>query len=205
VLPARILHGDHWLRRMDEKALGALHDGRRPAVVAVARAVSALAEPAFASAVLFVFATKSAHRVRWRAAAAPCLVVASGMVARRKLSQRIARPRPPAAVWLTQPEGFSLPSKHTTLAALTAGACTARARGLPRHAAPLLAAAGVGASRVYLGVHWPTDILAGWLFAEAWLRLAEACLPGTWADAATGTARPGLMAGATPGQSGTCA
>ena len=96
------------------------------------------------------------------------------------------RPAPAAAAgWLTEPEGFSLPSKHTTLAALTAGALAGQGTSGsgPRRAAPLLAAAGVGAGRVYLGVHWPTDVLAGWLFAEGWLRLAR------WARPADDTAR----------------
>ena len=123
-----------------------------------------------------------AWRAGWRQAGLPCLVVASGAAVRHQMSRVIARPRPPASEWLIEPEGFSLPSRHTALAALAGGA-TARALGIdgaPRRVVPLLAAAGVGASRVCLGVHWPGDVLAGWLFAEAWLLLADGvtALPG---------------------------
>jgi undecaprenyl-diphosphatase len=104
----------------------------------------------------------------------PVLVVAGGAAARRRVSRVVARPRPPAEAWLTRPEGYSLPSKHTTLAALAAGACARTLGGsdASARAASLLAAMAVGASRVYLGVHWPADVIAGWLFADGWLRLA---------------------------------
>jgi len=172
---------DSPLGRLDRRAMARLPTLRRPAGVTAARMVSALAEPGVVTAVLAARAAVTARRDGWRAACAPCVVVVSGAVARRWLSRVIARPRPPAAGWLTEPEGFSLPSKHTTLAALTAGALAGQrrpGRG-PGRAAPLLAAAGVGASRVYLGVHWPTDVLAGWLFAEGWLRLARPARPQT--------------------------
>ena len=57
--------------------------------------------------------------------AAPALAVPAGVAARWLVSEMIARPRPPAAIWLAGPGGDSLPSRHTTIAALTAGAVAA--------------------------------------------------------------------------------
>jgi membrane-associated phospholipid phosphatase len=118
----------------------------------------------------------SADLLRVRVAAcSPCVIVLAGMALRRRLARLVARPRPPASGWLIEPEGFSLPSRHPTLAALTAGAC-ATALGAERQscdAAVMAAAAGVGASRIFLGVHRPTGVVASWLFAAGWLDLVR--------------------------------
>jgi membrane-associated phospholipid phosphatase len=165
-----------WAADADRAVFERVQAGRTPAGIAVARAVSAFGEPAVAYPLLVAVGALTARRAGWRHALWPCLAVASGTAVRRRLSRAIARPRPPERAWLTEPEGFSFPSKHTTLAVLAAGACLRAAGigGAPARAAPLLAAAGVGASRVYLGVHWPADVIAGWLFAEGWLRLTGA-------------------------------
>jgi membrane-associated phospholipid phosphatase len=87
----------------------------------------------------------------------------------------VARPRPPAHLGLTKAGATSFPSGHATQSlatffALAAVAATfaGRARG-PARALALILAAGVGCSRVYLGVHWSTDVIAGWLLAAAWI------------------------------------
>jgi undecaprenyl-diphosphatase len=88
----------------------------------------------------------------------------------------IARPRPElvphAVVVITN----SFPSGHATGAAatyLTLGALMARFEPRRRLKAYLLTlaviiAVAVGLSRLYLGVHWPTDVLAGWSLGAGW-------------------------------------
>ena len=73
---------------------------------------------------------------------------------------------------------FSFPSGHATLAPLVfgLGVLIWAAPRPPRTRAALLAAAGVlsvliAASRVYLGMHWPSDALGGLLLGTAWSAL----------------------------------
>ena len=161
------------LATFDRRAFEAVRAHRQPGLTTVARAVSALAEPRVAYPVLALAGIRAARYGGWWRMGVPCATVAGGAAVRRRLSRVIARERPPAGAWLIEPEGYSLPSKHTTLAVLAAGVGVRALgkRGTPAQATTLLAAACIGASRVYLGVHWPTDVVAGWLFAEGWLKL----------------------------------
>jgi membrane-associated phospholipid phosphatase len=164
-----------WMNAIDASLAGAVVQRRSATAIRAAHAVSAVAEPEIAMVPLVTVAVIAARRRGWQAACQPCVTVLAGMALRRRLSRLVARPRPPAASWLIEPEGFSLPSKHTCLAALTAGACATAldADRLSCDAAVVAAAAGVGVSRICLGVHWPTDVLAGWLFAAGWLDLVR--------------------------------
>ncbi len=94
------------------------------------------------------------------------------------------RDRPPVSGHLVAVGGSSLPSGHTLDATIVLGVLAVVAvslvRGrLARVAILAIAGAGIavaGAARVYLGVHWATDVLAGWLLGAAWVALAAALL-----------------------------
>ncbi|MGE0661207.1 MAG: phosphatase PAP2 family protein [Reyranellaceae bacterium] len=107
------------------------------------------------------------------------LSVGGGVLLSSLLKSGFARPRPDLAPHIDAVHTMSFPSGHAMSAAvvyLTLGALLARAQP-HRRLKIYLASVGVvitvlvGISRVYLGVHWPTDVLAGWCVGSAWALL----------------------------------
>jgi undecaprenyl-diphosphatase len=114
-----------------------------------------------------------------RAALLVLVSISGGMLLSSVLKELFGRPRPDLVPHAVEVYTTSFPSGHATLSAvtyLTLGALLARVQPRRRVKAYLLGLAVllavlIGASRVYLGVHWPTDVLAGWCVGAAWAML----------------------------------
>ena len=102
---------------------------------------------------------------------------AAGIGVRLETSLLVQRPRPTTVDWMTTAGGYSFPSGHTMAATLGAGAL---AWAVTRHTsrrvvrafvwgAAAVYAGTVGWTRVWLGVHWPLDVVGSWLLGLGWL------------------------------------
>jgi undecaprenyl-diphosphatase len=129
-------------------------------------------------------------RRHWRGAIALALVfpVTQGLVQLTKVI--VERPRPEANAALADAGGFSFPSAHSATSVAVYATIAfilirASRHGHSRIAVATLAAAlvlAVGCSRVLLGAHYPTDVLAGWTFGAlvaslCWLAASRMPLP----------------------------
>lgn len=117
---------------------------------------------------------------RRRAAAFVAASITGATTLAYVLKDLFARPRPDVVPHLAHVSSASFPSAHSMLSTavyLTLGALLARyqkSRVLKAYALlwAVLLALLVGVSRVYIGVHWPSDVLGGWAAGAAWAALS---------------------------------
>ena len=113
---------------------------------------------------------------RMRVAALIAVATAGGQALNLTLKNAFERARPDSALHLVEVTSTSFPSGHSMASSifyLTMGALLARMASRRREksyfvGAALLITFMIGFSRVYLGVHYPTDVLAGWSAGTAW-------------------------------------
>lgn len=111
------------------------------------------------------------------------VVMAGGVALSTVMKNYFERPRPPVeGALITLPSSFSFPSGHSmgslclawAFSYLVARSGASHRRVIGAVCASLLYALAVGFSRVYLGVHYPSDVLASWLLGTGWIALATA-------------------------------
>ncbi len=137
----------------------------------------------------------------WRPLALLAATVLGTVVLYNMMKAIVDRPRPPQAIWIGHFSGTAFPSGHATSSVafyamlalvLSLHATTGRRVILWTGAAAI--AMIVGGSRVYLGAHWMTDVLAGYSLGAAWAALIIAVAivlgPRVWDGGAGGDERP---------------
>ncbi len=117
---------------------------------------------------LFLLARKRRADAAWL-----FLTIALGRLVIESLKFVVGRPRPPVEDWLEKVSSASFPSSHSAGTMMT---CVALAllfgRGDGAILVALFAALFIGWTRVALGVHWPSDVMAGWGIGLIWIGLA---------------------------------
>jgi undecaprenyl-diphosphatase len=163
--------------------------------------------------VVIVLVVSGFLMLRRRPLAVVLLITAGlgGLAMSQTLKLVFGRERPPVEFRAVEAVNASFPSGHAMLSAviyLSLGAIMAKAMRRRREkfyvmAVALLLTLVVGLSRIYLGVHWATDVFGGWCVGGAW---AVTCWLAAWATerwhGRQGMSRPqGLPAAARPSMS----
>jgi membrane-associated phospholipid phosphatase len=122
----------------------------------------------------------------WRPLLVLLAVAVGAMELEKVIKPIVARPRPPTAWRVFHENEWSFPSGHATHSAAVYGSVAYFAthiRALGRRARGVVWVTAIGAcfligiSRVYLGAHWPTDMIGGWILAIVWLWIALSAPP----------------------------
>ena len=151
-------------------------DHRASGATLVARVFSAVGSQKALVPVVVVMALVLIGQRGWRSLGLLGVAWGGAILLYSLAKHAVGRPRPPADLWLMHVGGKAFPSGHAvqSLSTFVALAVIAATLVPPLHrllwtAAAILVATGVGLSRIYLGVHWATDVIAGWGAAALWV------------------------------------
>jgi undecaprenyl-diphosphatase len=150
-----------------------------PALLNAARDITALGGPSVLTLLTIAVGLFLALDGKKHMALFVCGSIGSGLLVSTLLKDTFDRPRPDIVPHEVYAASYSFPSGHSMLSALTyltLGAILARAHERKLLKAYFLLTAVfltvlIGVTRVYLGVHWPTDVLAGWTAGAVWALL----------------------------------
>ncbi len=160
-----------FLTNADMGVLQALYAARDPSLVKFFMWVSALGSDYAILGLTLVIAIALAYRNRWSLASGLFASVFGSAVAAYVLKEMVQRPRPPDFFQAyTASTLYSFPSIHATLSVafyvfivwLIYDTLSPARKRLTITAAAILIIA-IGLSRIYLGVHYPSDVLAGYM------------------------------------------
>jgi undecaprenyl-diphosphatase len=164
----------HDINAVDAAAFETVRQLRGPGVDFAARALSFLGNEALygiGAVLLVVFA----RRRRWGTAALMLVVGVGAQLLHNALKLLFQRARPEALADIETLQTFAFPSGHATVATACYGFLAYLAWHLspsarwPTLAVAILLVGLIGASRVYLGVHYVTDVIAGFIAGFFWL------------------------------------
>ena len=138
--------------------------------------ISALGSGAVTGLLILIFTLYFALAGRWRYALLMLMTALGTLAAMGLLKWLYGRERPTIVTQIDPPGGLSFPSGHSMISMalyLTLGMLLAQAEKKRRMKIFVIAASAVlagmiGLSRMYLGVHWPSDVLAGWTAGATW-------------------------------------
>lgn len=165
---------DH-TRRFDSAIRSWVHQYSSPAMTTAAQVASWLGE--YGVAIAFVLALVLFLFFGWRRAALWLTITQAGaLVLNVSLKYAFHRPRP-TPFFGPLPHTYSFPSGHAlfsfcfygVLAGLLADRIQSRLVEAVIWVAAAILVAAIGLSRIYLGVHYPTDVVAGYLTAAIWV------------------------------------
>lgn len=161
---------------LDQHVWRWLVEHRSDPQITVFLAISHVGDPLTLLLLAVVAGVWLARRRSIAAGLAPVAALVAASVTETAVKQIVGRGRPPAFARLLTETDPSFPSGHTagtaalfmTIALVTSPALKTRTERLVLVLASGTVAAAVGLARMVLGVHWLTDVAAGWLLGTAW-------------------------------------